>query len=63
MATNRVKNFFEVIDENETKWIMDSEFQFGGIYELMSPFLKGMIVKRTKSDMNRFKNFVEGKLD
>ena len=60
---NWIKNSFEVIDKNKTKWVMDSEFQFGGIYKLMSPFIKGMIIKRTNSDMNRFKDFVEGKLD
>ncbi len=42
---------------------MDSEFQFSGISKLMTPFINGMIVKRTNSDMNRFKNFAEGKLD
>ena len=62
-AKHWIKNSFEVIDENKTKWVMDSEFQFSGIYKLMTPFIKGMIIKRTNSDMNRFKNFAEGKLD
>jgi len=44
-AKHWIKNSFEVIDENKTKWVMDSEFQFSGIYILMTPFIKGMIIK------------------
>lgn len=60
---NSIKNKFTEISENQTKWELDSEFEFGGIYKLMSPFMKGMIVKRTKTDMNRFKDLVEGNLE
>ncbi len=60
---NSIKNKFTEIKENQTKWELDSEFEFGGIYKLMSPFIKGMIVKRTKTDMNRFKDLVEGNLE
>ena len=60
---NSIKNKFTEISENQTKWELDSEFEFGGIYKLMSPFIKGMIVKRTKTDMNRFKDLVEGNLE
>jgi len=60
---NSIKNKFTEISENKTKWELDSEFEFGGMYKLMSPFIKGMIVKRTKTDMNRFKDLVEGNLE
>ena len=60
---NSIKNKFTGISENQTKWELDSEFEFGGMYKLMSPFIKGMIVKRTKTDMNRFKDLVEGNLE
>jgi hypothetical protein len=60
---NSIKNRFTDLGENKTKWELDSEFEFGGIFKLMSPFIKGMIVKRTKTDMNRFKDLVEGNLE
>lgn len=44
---NSIKNRFTELGENQTKWELDSEFEFSGIYKLMSPFMKGMIVKRT----------------
>ncbi|MCH7769453.1 MAG: hypothetical protein IIA49_00300 [Bacteroidetes bacterium] len=43
-----IKNSFEVIDENKTKWVMDSEFQFRGFYKLMTPFIKVMIIRRLR---------------
>ena len=49
---NLIKNRFSDLGENKTKWNLDSEFEFVGIYKLMSPFFKSMIVKRTKSNMN-----------
>ena len=60
---NSIKNKFTELGKNQTKWELDSEFEFSGIYKLMSPFMKGMMVKRTKTDMNRFKDLVEGNLE
>ena len=59
---NLITNRFIDLGEGKTKWELGSEFQFGGIFKLFSPFMKGMIVKRTKTDMNRFKDLVEGNL-
>lgn len=59
---NLVENSFSDLEDNKTKWQLDSEFEFSGIYKILSPFFKSTIVKRTKSDMNRFKDFVEGNL-
>ena len=59
---NLVENRFSDLGENKTKWQLASEFEFNGIYKIMSPFFKSIIVKRTKSDMNRFKDLVEGNL-
>ncbi|UCH66066.1 MAG: SRPBCC family protein [Ignavibacterium sp.] len=59
---NFIKNKFTDVGEGKTKWELDSEFEFGGIFKLISPLMKGMIVKRTKTDMNRFKDLVEGNL-
>jgi hypothetical protein len=60
---NIIKNRFTDLGEGKTKWELESEFEFGGIFKLISPFMKGMIVKRTKTDMSRFKDFVEGNLE
>ena len=59
---NLITNRFIDMGESKTKWELDSEFQFGGIFKLFSPFMKGMIIKRTQTDMNRFKDLVEGNL-
>ena len=60
---NSIKNTFTDLGENKTKWHLDSEFEFGGVYKFISPFIKGMIVKRTKTNMNSFKDLAEGKLE
>jgi hypothetical protein len=60
---NLIKNRVTNLGEGKTKWELDSEFEFGGIFKLISPFMKGMIVKRTKTDMNRFKDLVEGNFE
>ena len=57
---NFITNRFFDLGEDKTKWELVSEFKFGGIFKLLSPFMKGMIVKRTRTDMNRFKELVEG---
>ena len=59
---NLVKNRFSDLGDNKTEWELESEFEFSGIYKLISPFFKGMIIKRTKLDMNRFKDLAEGNL-
>jgi hypothetical protein len=60
---NSIKNKFIELEEHQTKWELDSEFEFGGIFKIMSPLMKGIIVRRTKTDMNRFKDLVEGNLE
>jgi hypothetical protein len=58
-VTNMIKNIFIKLDDSNTKWIMESEFKFSGIFKIMSPFVKKSIIKRTETDMNRFKNLIE----
>lgn len=60
---NLIKNSFRELSDNRTIWKLDSEFEFSGIYKLMSPLFKTMIVKRTQSNMNRFKELVERNLE
>ena len=57
---NEIKNFFEVVDENTTKWIFHSEFQFEGfLMKLMSAIMPGMFKKQSKEIMANFKQFAE----
>lgn len=62
-ARNAITNSFIEIEKNKTKWIMETELKFGGVYKILSPLLKGMMIKRTRSNMNRFKNLAERNLE
>lgn len=59
-AINEIRNQFIDLGEGRTKWRMESEFEFRGIYRLMSIFMRGSIRKRTENDMQRFRRLVEG---
>lgn len=54
-----IVNRFETIDENQTRWTSWCNFTFTGFMKLISPFMSGLIRKRTESDMQRFKLMVE----
>ena len=56
---NRISNHFYDEGENKTRWVMESEFQFSGVYKLMGLFMKGSFPKETIKQMNSFKTFAE----
>lgn len=58
-TTNRVDNTFETVD-GSTRWTVASEFRFSGMERFIMPFMKPMFAKRTREDMQRFKEMVEG---
>ena len=59
-VTNRIHNLFVDLGNDRTRWTLESEFEFRGIYKLASIFMGGAIRKRTEQDMQRFKELVEG---
>lgn len=60
-TTNRVDNTFESLD-GSTRWQVVSEFRFSGMERFVMPLMRPMFVKRTRDDMRRFKEMVEGGL-
>lgn len=56
---NRLKNEFVPVDENTTKWVMESEFKFMGIFKLFGWMMTGSFRRRTKMMMENFKRFAE----
>lgn len=58
-TVNRVDNVFESLN-GSTRWQMISEFEFSGMERFVMPLMKPMFVKRTRQDMQRFKEMVEG---
>lgn len=57
-TTNRVDNTFEDL-AGSTRWEVVSEFQFTGMERFIMAFMKRMFAKRTRQDMQRFKEMVE----
>ena len=55
---NRCINTFEEIGD-QTKWTVDTEFKMPGIIGIVGKFTKGMFMKQTQSDMEKFKVFAE----
>jgi len=50
----RVKNKFEKIDENSTKWIVENEFQLNGFMKIMAFIMPGAFKKQS---FNHFELF------
>lgn len=58
-VSNTIENRFVDLGDGRTRWEMNSEFQFGGLMRLLSPFMKGAMRKRQEADMARFKALAE----
>ena len=57
---NIQRNYFKAIDENTTKWISESEFQFSGTFmKLMAFFMPGTFKKQSLKYLKDFKAFAE----
>lgn len=57
---NKQVNYFEVIDENSTRWTSVSEFRCSGFMKIMCWLMPGAFKKQTLKLMNHFKEFAEG---
>ncbi|MBN4072853.1 SRPBCC family protein [Crocinitomix catalasitica] len=57
---NIMENRFEATSENQTKWIVTTDFQFSGFMKFMAAFMPGAFKKRTNRFMDQFKEFAEG---
>ena len=56
---NTFMNKFEAIDENTTKWLTETDYQFSGLMSIMSIFMGGKMQKGVETFMERFKEFAE----
>lgn len=56
---NTVVNRFYAVGPQETHWVMDNTFQFGGAMAFAGVFVRNFIAKQTVQSMNRFKLFAE----
>lgn len=56
---NVISNRFEVLNDDQTKWVSENEFRFTGFMKLMGIFMKNAFPKQTLKFMNQFKDFAE----
>lgn len=56
---NWVKNKFEKVDENTTRWISENEFQCKGLMKVMTWLMPGSFKKQSYQYMKDFKAFAE----
>ncbi len=56
---NRVKNFFEPIDSNNTLYQTENEFQFKGFMKIIAFLMPGAFKKQSFKYMTDFKEFAE----
>jgi uncharacterized protein YndB with AHSA1/START domain len=60
MALNTIRNTFSALDPDRTRWTMESEFVFKTfLYRVLAPLIRGLIDRRIKNDMERFKQQME----
>lgn len=59
---NTIKNTFVEKGENETLWISENKYKFKTLpMKIMGTLMKRNFVRRTYRDMEKFKEFVEGR--
>jgi len=56
---NEVKNYFEIVDENTTRYWTENEFKMKGFMKLLAFFFPGMFKKQSQKYLDLFKEFVE----
>lgn len=56
---NIVKNKFEKISENKTKYFTENEFQFKGFMKIMAWIIPGAFKKQSMKYLKSFKQFAE----
>lgn len=60
-AHNVQRNYFKAVDEDTTKWISESEFQFTGFFlKVMAFLMPGAFRKQSMRFMKDFKAYAEG---
>ena len=56
---NLQKNYFEVVENNSTKWISDNEFECSGFMKIIAFLMPGSFKKQSCNYMVAFKAFAE----
>ena len=57
---NIQKNYFKDVDENNTLWVTESEFQFSGLFmKLLGALMPGAFKKQTMEYLKSFKAYAE----
>ncbi len=56
---NIVHNHFTSLGPNQTKWTLETEFDFSGFMKLVGWFMPGAFRKQSQQMMNNFKQFAE----
>lgn len=59
MAVNTIQNRFEATGPTSTRWLVTADFEFRGLWRLLSPFFRGAIRTRMLQDLSRFKKLLE----
>ena len=54
-----MRNHFERIDDDHTRWIFDIEYRFKGVYRFAAFFLRKSMRARADAEMQNFKQLVE----
>jgi uncharacterized protein YndB with AHSA1/START domain len=55
-----IANRFESTADNQTRWVLEMELRFKGIYKLVAVFFRKTMRSRSDNEMQRFKELVEG---
>jgi len=58
-VVNELRNTFDEVNGQQTRWTLDADFKFSGFLAIAAPLIKTAIRKRTQADMERFKTMVE----
>jgi hypothetical protein len=58
---NEVKNYFEEVGPQQTRYSTDNYFRFSGVMKLFAFFMQSAFKKTSQDYLNRFKAFAESK--
>jgi hypothetical protein len=55
----KVVNRFEPMGENQTRWVLDVEYCFKGLYKIVAIFFRRSMRARADDEMRNFKQLIE----
>lgn len=59
MMTSTMRNRFTPVGDDRTRWTLECDLRFRGLWALVGPLARRTIIRKTEEDMRRFQRLAE----